>query len=284
MGHVSKDLLFMPDPFISKNHLRWHLDRLWLAVLLSLPLFPQLIQAELVDTNVLVRNAAITYRQTKAQYLAATNGSPAAWVFAAACYDLAGFATNDENRADLANEGIAACHRLLLVQPKSGAAHYYLGMNEGQLARTEYLGALKLVRDMEREFKLAWNLDKNVDHGGPARSLGLLYRDAPDWPTSIGSRRKAREWLERAAAYDPDFPENLVVLCESNLKWSELDKAAERLKQLDLIWPIGKTNLAGIDRDGDWADWTARREAIRTKIADGPARSAPSSPNSRRPE
>ena len=66
-------------------------------------------------------------------------------------------------------------------------------MNLGQLARTELLGALKLVKEMEREFKTAADLDKQFDYAGPERCLGLLYRDAPGWPASIGSRRKARD-------------------------------------------------------------------------------------------
>ena len=43
----------------------------------------------------------------------------------------------EDVRARLANEGMDACHKLIAVQPKSGPGHYYLGMNEGQLARTE---------------------------------------------------------------------------------------------------------------------------------------------------
>ncbi len=79
------------------------------------------------------------------------------------------------------------------ANPNSAPAHYYLAMNLGQLARTEFLGALKLVREMEREFKTAAELDAQFDFAGPERSLGLLYRDAPGWPVSIGSKRKARE-------------------------------------------------------------------------------------------
>lgn len=48
--------------------------------------------------------------------------------------------------------------------PKSAAGHYYLGMNLGQLARTKLLGALKLVDEMEREFKAAVALDERFDH------------------------------------------------------------------------------------------------------------------------
>ena len=60
----------------------------------------------------------------------------------------------------LAQQGIAACRQLIARTPKSAPAHYYLAMNLGQLARTELLGAFKLVREMEREFKTAVGLDR----------------------------------------------------------------------------------------------------------------------------
>ena len=251
---------------ISKKNWRSGCPRFWLAVCLTALIFLQNALAESLNKEVFARRTEIAYHEAKAQYLSATNGSPAIWIFARACYNLADLATDDDQRAKLAQEGIDACDKLLLVQPKSGAAYYYLGMNQGQLARTKWLSALKLVREMEREFKTAWSLDKKVDHGGPARSLGLLYRDAPGWPTSIGSKRKAQEWLERATLFDPIFPENLTVLCESDLKWDEVTAAGTTLKALDLNWPQAQTNFTGVAWEADWADWTTRRDSLRTQI------------------
>ena len=90
------------------------------------------------------------------------------------------------------------------------------GHDYGQLARAEApsLAAYRLVRQMEREFKTAADLDKSFDYAGPERTLGLLYRDAPGWPVSIGSRRTAREYLELAAKLAPDYPGNHLNLVE----------------------------------------------------------------------
>lgn len=225
------------------------------------------LPAQLAGQAIFAQRAAVTYHQARQQFATATNGSPAMWVFARACYNLADFAANDNTRAALAHEGMDACHKLLATQPKSGPGHYYLGMNEGQLARTELVGALFLVKDMEREFKLAWTFDENVDHGGPARSLGLLYREAPGWPTSIGSRYKSREWLERAERVDPNFPENPMVLCESHLKWHDYHEAEKNLQALVKIWPQARTNYTGVAWEHDWADWIARRTDLEAKIA-----------------
>lgn len=249
-----------------------HARSLWagpgLALLLLTLCINQVIVAQPIGQQVFVRRAAVAYQLAQAHYQAATNLDPAAWQFARACYNLADFATNDENRASLAVQGIAACRQLLREQPKSAVTHYWLGMNLGQLARTELLGALALVREMEQEFKIAWNLDTSVDHAGPARSLGLLYREAPGWPTSIGSNRKAREWLERAAHTAPDFPENWLVLTESYLIWSEPASAREPLQQLAKIWPAAHTNFTGVAWEQDWADWNARRTTAQLTLAE----------------
>jgi len=228
----------------------------------------QIIGAEPVGNAIFTQRATAEYQVAQSQYQAATNAYPSAWQFARACYNLADLATNDENRAALAVQGIEACRKLLKEQPKSGVAHYWLGMNLGQLARTELLGALALVREMEEEFKTAWNLDTSVDYAGPARSLGLLYREAPGWPTSIGSKHKAREWLERAARTAPDFPENWLVLTESYLMWYEPDTAQESMQQLIKIWPAAHTNFTGVAWEEDWLDWNARRTEAQVKIAD----------------
>jgi tetratricopeptide (TPR) repeat protein len=244
--------------------------RIWpffaIGAVLGINFFPLSLFAGPTDAEIYRRQTTTAYDQAKAQFATATNLSPAAWIFARACYNLADLATNDDTRAALANEGMDACRKLISVQPKSGPAYYYLGMDEGQLARTELLGALSLVRDMERQFKIAWNLDPSVDYGGPARSLGMLYRDAPGWPTSIGSRRKAREWLEKADRFDPNFPENPMVLVETNLKWGNYKEAAKNLQDMDSIWPRAQKKLAGIVSEHDWADWSSRRLEAQRKI------------------
>ncbi|MCX6930190.1 MAG: hypothetical protein NT154_44320 [Verrucomicrobia bacterium] len=61
---------------------------------------------------------------------------------------------------ETADQGIAACRLAIMRETNSAPAHYYLGLNLGQLARTKGLGALKLVDQMEREFNRAHDLDE----------------------------------------------------------------------------------------------------------------------------
>jgi tetratricopeptide (TPR) repeat protein len=210
--------------------------------------------------------AEAEFLRAQIQFQSATNNPTNAWQFARACYDLADFATNDTQRATLAVQGIAACRQLVAHDPKSAPAHYYLAMDLGQLARTELIGALKLVKEMEGEFKTAEALDEHFDYAGPSRSLGLLYRDAPGWPASIGNKRKARDWLERAIKLAPDYPENRLNLAESYLQWTDPDHAKLELNALDSLWSKARTNYTGEAWEQSWADWSTRRDTARQKL------------------
>jgi hypothetical protein len=217
------------------------------------------------NRSVFVARAGADFHRAQTQFQSDTNDPAAAWQFARACFGVADFATNDTDRATLAIQGIAACRQLLVQHPKSAPGHYYLGMNLGQLARTEILGALKLVKQMEVEFKTADTLDEHFDYAGPARCLGLLYRDAPGWPTSIGSRHKAHEWLERAVKLAPNYPENQLHLIESRLQWNDRTAAETEFKTLEALWPSAQTNFTGEVWEQNWDDWSTRRNAVREK-------------------
>jgi tetratricopeptide (TPR) repeat protein len=199
--------------------------------------------------------------------LAEPTNAVAAWEFARACFDRAEYATNDAERAIVAEQGIVACRRLLARQTGSAPAHYYLGMNLGQLARTKTFGALRIVDEMEREFKTAVQLDEDFDYAGPDRNLGLLYFEAPAF-ASVGSRSKARQHLQRAAQLAPDFPENRLNLAEVYLKWADTNGAARELKALDKLWPKARTNFIGEAWAASWSDWETRLKRARKTIAE----------------
>jgi hypothetical protein len=202
--------------------------------------------------------AQTAYRNAPAEVIGA-------WKFARACFDLAEFATNKTQRASLAEQGMAACQHALARESNSAPAHYYLGMNLGQLAQTRGLSALKLVGQMEREFSRARTLDRQFDWAGPDRNLGLLYRDAPSIG-SIGSRSKAREHLTRAVDLAPQYPENRLNLIETYLKWGEPKNAHRELATLTQLWPGARTNLAGVAWAASWADWEPRLNKLKKKL------------------
>ncbi|HVY72247.1 MAG TPA: hypothetical protein VHH73_20100, partial [Verrucomicrobiae bacterium] len=138
---------------------------------------------------------------------------------------------------------------------KLAAGHYYLAMDLGQLARTKSIGALRIVEEMEKEFKIARLLDEKFDYGGSDRSLGMLYRDVPGWPTSIGSRAKARLHLQKAVELSPEYPGNHLELASAQRQFGdkrELQKSVEILREL---LPAARSKFTGEDWAAAWLDW-----------------------------
>lgn len=206
------------------------------------------------------------YQDAHARFVAHTNDAEAAWQFSRACFDQADNAASSSDRARFAAEGMAAAQQALAVDNNSAAAHYYLGMNIGQLANTKHsLSGLRLVKDMEREFSAARLLDEHFDEAGPDRNLGLLYEQTPVL-ISIGSRSKAREHLEKSVALAPDFPENRLNLIEGYLKWDYRAEAVSALKELEKIWPDAKKKYSGERWASSWADWEKRLNAAKRKL------------------
>ncbi len=215
--------------------------------------------------QIFANRSKAAYDHTQAQFLSQTNNPDAGWQFARACFDWADWSTNKAERAEIASNGVAACEQSLSLS-NSAAAHYYLAMNLGQLARADRIHGLKYVNRMETEFQAAVNLDPHFNFAAPDRSLGQLYRDAPKWPLSIGSRDKARDCLEKAAALAPDYPGNLLTLAESYHQWDDDAAAKKELAALDALWPKAQKNLAGREWEQSWADWADRRETLRKAL------------------
>jgi hypothetical protein len=118
---------------------------------------------------------------------------------------------------------------------------------------------------METEFKRARELDEKMDHSGPNRNLGLLYRDAPHI-ASIGSRSKAQKYLSRAAEVAPDFPENRLNLIESYLRWNDRNGARREFKALEELWERALKTFSGPEYACSWADWKKRFAQVKRKI------------------
>lgn len=221
--------------------------------------------AKTTSNNAFASRARRVYWETLAKRNSDARDAAAAWQFARACFDVADFATNNAERAGFAEQGIAACREVLAKAPDAVQAHYYLGMNLGQLAQTKGIGALKLVGQMEREFLLCLEEDEQFDYAGPDRNLGLLYRDAPSIG-SIGSRSKAKQHLTRATEIAPGYPENRLNLAESFLKWNDHNGAVREIKALEQSWAAARDTFSGDDWAQSWLDWKKRLVAAKQKL------------------
>ena len=249
--------------------------RHWPGLLFSTLLVAQsFFPAFAADQPIFADRAFREYEKCRLRQQADTTNTIAGWQFARACFEWAEFSTNNTQRAGIAERGIAVARDVIGREPKLGAAHYYLAMNLGQLARTKAIGALSIVEEMEDEYKVARALNSQLDFSGPARSLGLLYLESPGWPVSIGSNGKARAMLREAVKSSPDFPENRFCLVETYLKWNEQTNAAAEAKATAVILPAARKKYAGEEWESSWADWEIRWRKITNAIT-GPGPAAP---------
>jgi len=207
-----------------------------------------------------------SYYEARATLNKSSGSLDAAWHFGRACFDWADLVQTDEQRAEIALEGIAACRQAIEKNPKSAPAYYYLALNLGQLARTKSLGALKLVSEMERELKVTIELDPGFDYAGGHRSIGLLYRDAPGWPASVGSRAKARSHLQKAVELSPDYPDNWLSFLEACLSGGEKNIVQGKLPSVQECLQIARKKFTGEEWALSWLDWDQRWQKIKAKV------------------
>ena len=210
------------------------------------------------ETSTPAARAEGRFQEAQRRYYEQPTSLQAAVKAAQTAFDWAEFASRDAQRADIAQFGIAAGKNAVAASPTNAAAHYWLGMNYAQLARTKSLGALRLVRDMETELLRAVELDGSVDFAGPHRILGLLYRDAPGWPTSVGSKKKARQHLERSVQIAPEFPENHLSLLETYEEWGEKENLARHLPATQTSLDKARQTFTGEEWEEEWSDWEKR--------------------------
>ena len=217
------------------------------------------------ETNSPCARAEADFLAARSALVLTPNSVSNAWKLGLTAFFWADCATNDHQRASVAGEAIRACREAVARDPKSAPAHYYLAQNLGQLARTKSLGALKLVREMEKVWLKAKVLYERFDFAGPDRSLGLLYLEAPGWPTSIGSNTKARVHLEQAVQLAPNYPDNRLTLAEALLRWRKHEEFASQLKALEEHWLRAKAKHSGPEWEAAWLDWETRLAALKHK-------------------
>jgi len=66
------------------------------------------------------------------------------------------------------------------------------------------LGALGLAKESRAKLEEALKIDPKALQGSAYTSLGTLYHKVPGFPVGFGSDKKAREYLEKSLAINPD--------------------------------------------------------------------------------
>ncbi|MCP5178891.1 MAG: tetratricopeptide repeat protein [Pseudomonadales bacterium] len=94
---------------------------------------------------------------------------------------------------------------LVQAEPDNAGAYIWQGIILSTYAGEKGgLGALGLVKQARAALEKALRLDPDALAGSAWTSLGSLYYQVPGWPISFGDKDKAREYLQKALASNPD--------------------------------------------------------------------------------
>jgi tetratricopeptide (TPR) repeat protein len=93
------------------------------------------------------------------------------------------------------------------------------------------LGALSKVKDARDLLLAAEKINPKALDGSVYNSLGSLYAKVPGWPVAFGDKKKAREYLEKALAINPNGIDPNYFYADLLADQGEYAKAAEHLKR-----------------------------------------------------
>lgn len=93
------------------------------------------------------------------------------------------------------------------------------------------LGALSLVERARDLLLQAEKIDPKALHGSVYTSLGSLYYQVPGWPVGFGDDSKARTYLQKAIAMDPDGIDANYFYGDFLLEQGNYAEAVQRLEK-----------------------------------------------------
>lgn len=94
------------------------------------------------------------------------------------------------------------------------------------------LGALGLVKDARKSLEAALAIDEGALDGSAYTSLGSLYYQVPGWPLGFGDDAKARSYLQKALAINPDGIDANYFFGDFLLEQGEPERARTYLRKV----------------------------------------------------
>lgn len=144
------------------------------------------------------------------------------------------FAANASERKLAYEECWQWAEKALESYPDDAQSHFKVAVAMGRLARERgILQSLSAIRPMRDHFMEAARLDPG--HSQALTALSMLHGQAPPWPISVGNRRLAVEYAEKAYLTEPHDAAAVVQLARMRRKERRVDEALELLHQALLI-------------------------------------------------
>lgn len=119
------------------------------------------------------------------------------------------------------------------------------------------LGALGLVKEARQHLEKAIEIDDQALDGSAYTSLGSLYYQVPGWPIGFGDDDKARRYLQKALAINPDGIDPNFFFADYLIEQGEEERAYQYLERA----------LSAPDRPGRALADEGRRQEIRDRMS-----------------
>jgi len=146
-------------------------------------------------------------------------------------YWLGEAADDADDKLAFFGEGVECGEAAVGIDENSLEGNFWLAVNRGAYGQEKgIMQSLAMVQPVKEAAEKAAEIDGGYFYGGPYRVLGRLYHKAPGFPLSIGSTKKAVEYLERAVEKGPKFFLNRLFLAEAYLSNRDRAKAREHLE------------------------------------------------------
>ncbi len=151
------------------------------------------------------------------------------WRLARSLFFLGQQAGSRGAKLQLHASGVGAGLRAVELSPDRVESRFWLGVNHALFAEAATgLRAARAVIHARRELKRAASLEEGYHGAGPLRVLGRLEHKAP-WFIG-GSRKRSREYFDRALALAPTNSVTALYAAELAADSGEPDEAARLLK------------------------------------------------------
>jgi tetratricopeptide (TPR) repeat protein len=157
-------------------------------------------------------------------------------------YWLGEYAEDAEDKLAFFEEGVNCGKSGVEINEDCLEANFWLSVNYGSFGQEKgIMQSLAMVTPIKERAEKAAEIDGSYFYGGPWRVLGRLYHKAPGFPFSIGSTKKAIEYLEKALESGPRFYLNRLFLAEAYVSNRDRQKAREQLEWI-LAAPLNKNH------------------------------------------